>query len=210
MVTSIKSFRAVILFSLLAVLFLAGCGESSSAPDIQEGDIVFQQSLSSQSAAIQLATNSKYSHCGIILNKNGVPYVFEAIRKVSYTPLEEWIKRGEGGQYVVMRVKNKNDITEEKITAIKEKAKEFEGKDYDLLFEWSDEKMYCSELVWKLYAENGINLSPLRRLDSYHLENPVVADKIKERFGELIKGEQLVVAPSDLMDSPLLEVIPRK
>ncbi len=33
---------------------------------IKEGDIIFQTSLSSQSKAIQLATNSKYSHIEII------------------------------------------------------------------------------------------------------------------------------------------------
>ena len=33
---------------------------------IKNGDIIFQTSKSSQSKAIQLATNSKYSHMGII------------------------------------------------------------------------------------------------------------------------------------------------
>jgi hypothetical protein len=26
----------------------------------------------------------------------------------------------------------------------------FLGKDYDLTFGWSDERLYCSELVWKV------------------------------------------------------------
>ena len=33
---------------------------------IKDGDLIFQTSLSQQSKAIQLATKSKYSHCGII------------------------------------------------------------------------------------------------------------------------------------------------
>ncbi|MES2797692.1 MAG: hypothetical protein V4683_17115 [Bacteroidota bacterium] len=34
--------------------------------EIKNGDLIFQTSLSGQSKAIQLATNSKYSHCGLI------------------------------------------------------------------------------------------------------------------------------------------------
>ncbi|MBL4670033.1 MAG: hypothetical protein JKY30_12325 [Flavobacteriales bacterium] len=40
--------------------------ESLLENNIQNGDIIFQISKSSQSKAIQLATNSKYSHMGII------------------------------------------------------------------------------------------------------------------------------------------------
>lgn len=42
---------------------------------VQNGDIIFQTSLSSQSLAIQKATHSPYSHMGIIILKNGKPYV---------------------------------------------------------------------------------------------------------------------------------------
>jgi hypothetical protein len=54
--------------------------------EIKNGDLIFQTSLSSQSKAIQLATNSKYSHCGIVYSDNGQFYVFEAIQPVKTTP----------------------------------------------------------------------------------------------------------------------------
>ena len=44
--------------------------------EIQNGDLIFQTSTSSQSKAIQLATNSKYSHVGIIYILEGKKYVF--------------------------------------------------------------------------------------------------------------------------------------
>jgi hypothetical protein len=47
--------------------------------EIKNGDLIFQSSLSGQSQAIQLATNSKYSQCGIIYSDNVQFYVFEAI-----------------------------------------------------------------------------------------------------------------------------------
>jgi hypothetical protein len=34
---------------------------------------------------------------------------------------------------------------------MKEAGKLYEGKPYDLYFEWNDEIIYCSELVWKIY-----------------------------------------------------------
>lgn len=61
----------------------------------QNGDIIFQTSKSSQSKAIQLATNSKYSHMGIIYETDGQFFVYEAVQPVKLTKLNDWIKRGE-------------------------------------------------------------------------------------------------------------------
>ncbi|MDR3178161.1 MAG: hypothetical protein LBT96_04175, partial [Campylobacteraceae bacterium] len=127
----------------------------ADARGVQEGDIIFQTSLSSQSRAIQLATKSKYSHMGLILKEQGRFYVFEAVKNVKKTPLEEWIKRGEGGKYVIKRLKNADTFLDAKtLSKIKGEAEKFSGKEYDLTFEWSDEKMYCSELVWKIYKQS--------------------------------------------------------
>jgi hypothetical protein len=58
---------------LFIVLLLAGFGlafvyhQEQESTDWQNGDIVFQDSESTQSLAIKLATNSKYNHCGIVL-----------------------------------------------------------------------------------------------------------------------------------------------
>ena len=43
---------------------------------------------------------------GVILFQSGKPYVFEAVATVRFTPLEKWIERGEGGRFVVKRLKN--------------------------------------------------------------------------------------------------------
>jgi hypothetical protein len=59
----------------------------SEKDQIKNGDIIFQTSLSQQSKAIQLATNSKYSHCGIIYKDNGQFYVYEAVQPVKITCL---------------------------------------------------------------------------------------------------------------------------
>ncbi len=44
-------------------------------------------------------------------------------------------------------------ITTENLEKINMAGERFTGKSYDLYFEWTDETIYCSELVWKIYKE---------------------------------------------------------
>ncbi|PKL12411.1 MAG: peptidoglycan peptidase, partial [Spirochaetae bacterium HGW-Spirochaetae-6] len=76
----------------------------------QDGDLIFQHSRSPLSRAIQLATRSPYSHCGLIYRRRGAVFVLEAIQPVSLTPLKDWIKRGKNGHYVLMRLKDSSKV----------------------------------------------------------------------------------------------------
>ena len=78
--------------------------------EIKNGDLIFQTSLSRQSKAIQLATKSKYSHCGLIYKDGNDFYVFEAVQPVKQTPLDKWIARGQDGKYVIKRLKNADQV----------------------------------------------------------------------------------------------------
>ncbi|UOQ67413.1 YiiX/YebB-like N1pC/P60 family cysteine hydrolase [Hymenobacter volaticus] len=60
---------------------------------LHDGDLIFQTSTSAQSQAIQLATHSPYSHCGILFKRNGAWRVFEAVQPVSETSLQAWTAR---------------------------------------------------------------------------------------------------------------------
>jgi uncharacterized protein YycO len=176
---------------------------------LKSGDIIFQTSLSEQSEAIQLATKSQYSHCGIIY-KNGNDFqVFEAIQPVKFTPLSEWIKRGENGHYVVKRLINADSIlTDEALNKMKAVGKHFIGKDYDLTFEWSDEKIYCSELIWKVYKIGaGIEISKLEKLQDFDLTHKKVKTKMTERYGHNIPLDEIVISPKMLFESTLLREV---
>lgn len=174
--------------------------------EIKDGDIIFQSSMTGQSAAIQLATNSKYSHCGIIFKEDGKHYVFEAVQPVTITPLDEWIARGDDKHYVIKRLIDAVQIiTPEVLNNMKMECKKHLGKDYDLQFGWGDDEMYCSELVWKVYQRStGIELGELKKLGDYHLNDPVVKKKLKERYGKSLPLEQLMIAPGAIFDSELL------
>ncbi|MBN8676675.1 MAG: YiiX family permuted papain-like enzyme [Chitinophagales bacterium] len=197
---------------LLVLLLQSGTSKSFQPIDFQylkNGDLIFQTSLSSQSKAVQLATRSVYSHCGIVFQENGKYYVFEAVQPVKRTPLQKWINRGENGTYVVKRLKNADQVlTPEVLRQMKQIAGGFAGKPYDLTFEWSDDRIYCSELIWKIYQRaTGIEIGQLAQLKSFDLSAKPVQKKMKERYGEQIPWNEPVISPAAIFDSDLLVTV---
>ena len=188
------------------VLLLLSIASSAHAYTPKDGDIVFQASRSSQSLAIQTATSSPYSHVGVVLIRKGKPYVLEAVQPVRYTPLNAWLDHGENGHYVVKRTKQ--PLSKAAIVQLHRRAKDYLGKPYDLTFEWSDDRIYCSELVWKLYKQSAnIELAPLARLGSFKLDTPVVRQKLKARYGDHIPLDEPVISPAAIFDSPQLVTV---
>ncbi|CAN1519180.1 Permuted papain-like amidase enzyme, YaeF/YiiX, C92 family [Flavobacteriaceae bacterium] len=176
---------------------------------IQEGDMIFQTSQSNQCEAIRIATNSKFSHCGIVFIEKGEKYVFEAVQPVKYTPLKTWISRGKESHFVVTRIKNASNLLNPKtLQNMKAFGNKLKTKDYDAYFEWSDDKMYCSELVWKIYKNGaGIELCPLQKLKDFNLKDPKVKAILAERYGNQIPLEESVVAPSNLENAIIVTKI---
>lgn len=176
---------------------------------VQDGDIIFQTSGSSQSKAIQRATNSRYSHMGIIYRQGVNLFVYEAIQPVKLTRLKDWISRGEGGKYVVKRLKNAEKVlTPENLANMKEIGESFQGKNYDLYFEWSDDRIYCSELVWKIYKRAlGIEIGKPETLKEFNLNDTLVKAKLHERYGDKIPLDELVISPAAMYNSNKLELI---
>ena len=185
---------------------------SSTNKTIKNGDIIFQTSKSSQSKAIQLATKSKYSHMGIIYKIDNEFFVFEAVQPVKLTPLKTWIKRGENSYYVIKRLKNADEIlTKDALSKLKKIGESFRGKPYDIYFEWSDEKIYCSELVWKMYKEAiNIEIGKLQNLSEFDLENKIVRNKLSERYGNDIPLMEKVISPGSMFNSNLLYTVETK
>jgi len=187
---------------ILGLLFIA----CSSQRDFQNGDLIFQSSESSQSRALQIATRSRYNHMGIIYKMNGAFHVFEAVQPVKLTPLSEWIKRGANGHYVVKRLKNHDEILTPKILMkMKQIGEKYMGRDYDIYFNWSDQRIYCSELVWKIYNyAAGIEIGSLQRLKDFDLSHPLVQEKIQERYGNHPPLEEIVISTASMFDSDML------
>ena len=198
-----------LLYILFAFLILTSCQAKSDFKDFQSGDIIFQTSKSGQSKAIQIATNSKYSHMGIVYKQGSDFFVYEAVQPVKLTPLSDWIERGENGHFVLKRLKDsKTYLTSENLEKMQRIGEKYAGKNYDLYFEWSDSKIYCSELVWKIYKEAiDIEIGKLENLGDFNLENEAVKAKLQERYGNNIPKEELVISPAAMFDSEKLETV---
>jgi hypothetical protein len=196
---------------LVASILLLAAAPAVATPDpeLRDGDLVFQTSRSAQSLAIQRATGSRYSHMGLVLTRQGKPFVLEAVATVRYTPLLDWIKRGQDGRFAVRRLRNAATLlTPAKLDLLRQAAQAFEGKPYDLTFEWSDQRIYCSELVWKIYQRAlGVKIGALQALGDFALDDPVVKQKLKERYGARIPREEPAISPAAMLDAPELEIV---
>lgn len=191
------------IFAIAACLF--SMAVSGQKKDLREGDIIFQSNISPQCKAIELATHSKFSHCGLLFRNDDGWMVLEAVQPVSVTPFEEWVMRGNRQHYTVMRLRADSLVTPEVIDKMKEEGKKYLGKNYDSYFGWSDERIYCSELVWKIYqTATGLEVGQPKPMREYDLSHPLVKATMKERYGNKVPLDEKMVSPGVIYESPLL------
>ncbi len=148
-------------------------------PLLHDGDLVFQESQSRQSAAILAATGSRFTHMGIVRWRDGVAYVVEAAATVRETPLEAWTPRGKGGRYAVYRVRN---LTATQAAAMLRAAQRYYGRPYDSLFQPDDTAIYCSELPRLAFLTIGIALGREQRLRDLSVDDRAVVQLLAERW----------------------------
>jgi hypothetical protein len=162
--------------------------------DIREGDVIFHTSQSSQSPLIQVGTRSHITHCGIVVMKEGKPYVLETLKTLVLTPLDKFIVRGKDGKYWLKR-SDKEDI--------KIDYAHYLGKSYDFAFSFDNDIYYCSELVYDIYKRQlGIELCTPKQIGDYLILGTDKLDKIEEAMScRGITKEQYAVAPVDIFES---------
>jgi len=206
-----KKILYIPLVLMLFVLVFAGkkyVFDNKTKLEYQNGDMILQTNTSGQGLAIQLATNSKYTHIGVLFKENNEWMVYEAVQPVQKVTLSEFILRGENSQYTVLRLKNDSLV---KLDHVTQKMKNYLlkqiDKDYDWVFNWSEEEMYCSELVYKAYLNVGIKISDTKLLKDYKLSHPIVQAQLKERYGNNIPLNDTMVAPSDIANGNRLKVV---
>lgn len=168
--------------------------------DVREGDVIFQTSQSRQSPLIQIGTRSHITHCGIVVIKDGKPYVLETLKTLVLTPLDKFIARGKDGKYWLKRSDREN---------IKIKYAHYLGKPYDSAFSFDNNIYYCSELVYDIYKNQlGIELCEPRQVQDYLI---LCTDKLpiieKEMARRGITAEQYAIAPVDIFESKYLNSV---
>lgn len=189
----------------------ADTAHTEALPPVYEGDIVMQISEKPEHLAFGKACNSKYNHVGIIFirPRDRMYIVMEANDSVGAMPLKEWADRGQGKHVALMRLKNSNQILNEKKTErLKKGAKDFRGKREDFYYSWSDEAFYSTELAWKLY-DNTLNIKICEpgKLGDLDLSGASTASRMKEKYGANIPKNENLISPDAIYKSPKMVVI---
>jgi hypothetical protein len=197
----------------LLYVHVALLGLSGQAPTLLEGDLVFQESRSSQARAVQAATGSPITHMGIVTLVDGRPHVFEAVSpatgRVGATPLSRWRARGVGGKLWVKRISDREArLTPEVLARMTAVGESFLGRRYDPLFQWDKRRMYCSELVYDIYLVGaGISLGRVQQIGDLNLTSRVVQRLIKARMKDRLDKSELIITPASIFGDPDLVTI---
>lgn len=175
---------------------------------LKVGDIIFHKSQSKQSKAIKEASQSEWTHVGILVLQNNEWYVSEAIGPVVSTKLQDFINRGKDKEYKIYRFKYFDVISmEDKLLEAIEK----QNKAYDIYFEISDESTYCSELVYKAMLEvTGHELGTVQQFKDLKLNGPQVKALIKRRLtdkGRTLDPEEPIITPASQMQDSNMTLI---
>jgi hypothetical protein len=178
----------------------------------RDGDLIFQESSSSQSEMVQALTGSRWTHMGIIFNEPQGTVVLEAVSPVSKATLQRWIDRGRQRRYAVKRLRDADSrLAPDAIDKMRKLGATWLGRPYDLRFRWDDESLYCSELVYKLFDRAaGVRLGKLQRAEDMNLEDPRVQRALQKRFAKakFDPAETIVTPDSIFNDDQLLDVDP--
>jgi hypothetical protein len=176
-----------IIIAFIAALTSISC-TGIKEENIQAGDIVFIEGKSSQSPYIKLGTGSKWTHCGVLVDTPEGLKVLEALSTVRLTSFDRFIGRAKDGNWCVKR-------PEQRLGKPISYRKYLDQK-YDMEFKFDNGKMYCSELVWLVYKDQGIELCKPRKVSSFILTSIPKVKKLMDSRN--IKMDQEVVAPVDI------------
>jgi hypothetical protein len=199
-----RIYRTLVVCAvLLSGLSLAGC---KGAYTPQDGDIVFQSSNRCDLVeAIEGITESKYSHCGVVVIRNGNPFVIEAVGPVSEITLERFTQRGRTRTIDVYRLKGSY---RSKIPQFVEALRPYLGRPYDFRYRMDDERIYCSELVYKAFRKTyGESLGKPKKLKDMNWK-PFVATIKKYEKGP-VPLDRPIISPRAIAEAEQVEIVSR-
>lgn len=164
---------------LLALVLFSGCREAEAPRvfpegEMQEGDLAFRCGMGVFSRAVTTVEDEGvYSHVGILLKDGEDWFVVHAVPgetefrgdfdRVKKEPLAVFYgpRRAKRGCLVHTGLDDSLKVENLRRTALQmaRDSVAFDG-DYDLT---DSARVYCTELVWRLYRREGIDLSEGRR-----------------------------------------------
>ncbi|PWJ39284.1 YiiX/YebB-like N1pC/P60 family cysteine hydrolase [Sediminitomix flava] len=183
---------------------------------LQTGDILFQDlDCGPFCEAITKVTEgyegNDYSHCGIVsYDSAGNCIVLEAVGKgVMATPIEEFFNKKVKDDFITVGrlKKDYQNLIPQSIV----KAESLLGKEYDDIFDITNDSYYCSELVYETFKDaNGgkeiFKLFPMTYKDPDTNEMfPIWVDYF-EKLGAPIPEGEAGLNPGGISRSPYLDI----
>lgn len=195
-------FIFIVLFSTAVFADIANLEKK-----ISEGDVIFIQSQTQQAKAIAEATGSLWTHVGIIIKQAGSWQVAEAVGPLQVNSLKSFIGRSRNGSYKVMRFK---PFSPRMLPQLYVNLYKY-NQPYDIFFEFSNERIYCSELTYKVFKDTtGQPMGVLQRTGDLKLDGPFVKQLIEERLtsiGKELNREEPIITPVQQSRDPNLTLI---
>lgn len=208
-------------FAFIVAWVLISASSTSSLPELKDGDLVFQTMTISQSVAIMMASNSIYTHVGIVkIKANGQPVVIEAVGPVKETDIEDWLEQGLGKFVTVKRIKGLKSEDAKKAFS---EAEKYYGKPYDIFFMFGNNEIYCSELVYYAFKDGAdIELGKVQKVSDLNINNFAARELIENRwrihplcqdsgmnfeFCNKIIMNQALVTPASMAEDERLELV---
>ena len=166
---------------------------------LKNGDLVFRKGRSIESQVVLISDRaSSYSHVGVIYILNNTPYVIhttpdESSDDIDYVKMEklsDFFSSEKASRGSIFRLKEQYSNSA-KLAALNAKSFFDDKIIFDDAFDIkSEDKLYCTELVWKAFNKIGIDL---------------IQGKFNKLFLPFVKG--FVILPSSLLNSYYLEEI---
>ena len=171
---------------------------SFASTELKVGDILLQPLHCYACNLIEAQTKSEYSHVGVVISVEKRQFLIaEAFQKVRVVTFKEFTSKTQNNLKIeILRPYFVSaDLYANYLMS-------FHDKPYDSKFTWSDEGIYCSELIQKLFHQSNM-LTPNPRAMLFDI-NPEAWDR---HFRGSTPRGKLGISPENFKESKLFEEI---
>lgn len=160
------------------------------------------------------------SPADVLRNPDGSPVMTDKgpIPICGLTPLDVWLLRGTGAEFVVCRPKYDpcrfmNSI---KIRLFERRIVQWVGRPYDFEFSLANDEVYCSDLIWEAFKHvTGELLVKGTKFAELNCDEPISQPFFAAFFGVDAEGNpnkpwfREIITPVSLINSPKVDMILR-